>query len=51
MNYSTAIFLINKAVRAVKVSYDQDKAQPWQSGGQSATLQDLRRHAREGRLS
>lgn len=24
MNYSTAIFLINKAVRAVKVSYDQD---------------------------
>ena len=28
MNYSTAIFLINKAVRAVKVSYDQDKANP-----------------------
>lgn len=24
MNYSTAIFLINKAVRAVRVSYDQD---------------------------
>jgi len=28
MNYSTAIFLINKSVRAVKVSYDQDKTQP-----------------------
>lgn len=27
-NYSTAIFLIDKLVRAVKVSYDQDKAQP-----------------------
>jgi hypothetical protein len=24
MNYSTAVFLINKAVRAVKVSYDRD---------------------------
>lgn len=33
MNYSTAIFLINKAVRAVKVSYDQDKAQPGNPAG------------------
>lgn len=33
MNYSTAIFLINKAVRAVKVSYDQDKAQAGNPAG------------------
>jgi hypothetical protein len=33
MNYSTAIFLINKAVRAVKVSYDQDKANPGSPAG------------------
>lgn len=33
MNYSTAIFLINKAVVAVKVSYDQDKAQPGNPAG------------------
>jgi hypothetical protein len=33
MNYSTAIFLINKAVVAVKVSYDQDKAQPGTPAG------------------
>lgn len=33
MNYSTAIFLINKSVRAVKVSYDQDKTQPGTPAG------------------
>ena len=33
MNYSTAIFLINKAVLAVKVSYDQDKAAPGKPAG------------------
>lgn len=33
MNYSTAIFLINKAVTAVKVSYDQDKSQPGKPAG------------------
>lgn len=33
MNYSTAIFLINKAVVAVKVSYDQDKARPGEPAG------------------
>lgn len=33
MNYSTAIFLINKAVRAVKVSYDQDAITPGNPAG------------------
>lgn len=33
MNYSTAIFLINKAVIAVKVSYDQDKGAPGRPAG------------------
>ena len=33
MNYSTAIFLINKGVLAVRVSYDQDKSQPGNPAG------------------
>lgn len=33
MNYSTAIFLINKSVRAVRVSYDQDSATPGKPAG------------------
>lgn len=33
MNYSTAIFLINKAVRAIRVSYDQDGANPGKAAG------------------
>jgi hypothetical protein len=37
VNYSTAIFLINKSVLAVRVSYDQDKAQPGNPAG-SLTL-------------
>lgn len=37
MNYSTAVFLINKAVRAVKVSYDRDAVNPEKCAG-SLTL-------------
>lgn len=33
MNYSTAVFLINKAVRAVKVSYERDPANPEKCAG------------------
>lgn len=33
MNYSTAVFLINKAVRAVKVSYDRDATNPEKFAG------------------
>lgn len=48
MNYSTAIFLINKAVRAVKVSYDQDKAQPGRPAGNLQVFKTFDGSLREG---
>ncbi len=38
MNYSTAVFLINKAVRAVRVSYDRDASNPEKFAGSLTTF-------------
>lgn len=48
MNYSTAIFLINKSVRAVKVSYDQDKAQPGSPTGNLQVFKTFDRSLMKG---